>query len=98
VQSYMAVQSRSGETRGADSRVLVDVLLNWSTVVQNARMVPRAQLDLLDLFELIPVGIRSSTWYGAHGILLDGLSSYGLAHDRALNWCGVQGILLDDLS
>ena len=53
---------------------------------------------LLDLFELIPVGTRSSTWYGAQRILLDGLSSYGLAHDRALNWCGVQGILLDDLS
>jgi hypothetical protein len=53
---------------------------------------------LLDLFELIPVGTRSSMWYGTQRILLDGLGWYRLVHGRAKWSSGVQIILLDVLS
>jgi hypothetical protein len=44
-------------------------------VYGGAKWTNRAQGTLLDLFELMPVGPRSSTWYGAQRILLDGVQS-----------------------
>jgi hypothetical protein len=52
---------------------------------------------LLDMFELIPVGTRSSMWYGAQRILLDGVDWYRLVLGR-VKWWGAQRILLDGLS